>query len=1053
MEANSGGMAMQFAFAVTMSNQLIARAVDVHRGIPDWIESAFSKTDCLMAVGMDEESAMSETNRRHMFRLLKGTEQSEGPPYHPNTEQDNTNRAVYLAGLITINPATGRKASLAYVMRLAGFPESSCGPGKNYVRVSRRITALKKKQPTASKPPAAAKIPPATTNSKRPPAPSYASKRPVNEIQLEEDTYSAPNVLSPLSSASLSDRPPVARKPKARDAPLVHDEVCFEYYNTPPIFDYSETLPPPFLSPMSDSSSSCGSVANVSFKDAKHRPKNINSAISHLTTSQVHRRTTQAAQIERQTDRELDNIRKSMYKAGTVIYKSVTTKENTLHIFKSSEAVASALNHLIGVDMLSGRELAEGVRKGRVNQSPPRLGRKGDIPQDVFKAFCSAVFTLCAIEQANCQDRMNREQLKSSVGEVLNEMRQRNGLDSMNDSKFYSRIEKEISHLQDLEKADTRESLRVLWLTYQAQQKHYINWEQTAVELGFARQLLPTELTEDVGYIVWKEEALHRVLQFDEMNIALDGTDDSIGGRQSRIPTSKGMGNAGKAAEKSGASMTLMFGMSFANEALPPLFIFPTKSKDPSNYKHRVDFAASLPQLEAQYGFNRLRRHNVPFAMNPKGGMTKEMLEAFFRKCVLPLYPNAADREGQRLLIKIDSGPGRNNPDCLRKLRARGAHLHPGLPNGTEVGQECDQLFSLLKKLIYQNREKLWGSRYRLEGEKAALSMADVGMLVFGGSATMIDGTTVELVDAFAQATDAEHISAAARKCGYCPSTRVGLKSAKIRHEIVETEDGDINESADPYGCLLDELEQQNDDAVSFLEDNDYNLADNLRRHPKRVTSAQTKGRMSVVTVPNTRERQDAIQSCSTAGGWFQATNGGAPMTCDDALIAYARKDMLVRAEEMEKRKKSTNKRVTVDSGVKKIVDSKRSHKEWLKPELQTMIKWKQGLHPTAPYNDSVQKKKQELVTLWETKYQHLEVNNDDDGWTSDDSEELQRLRDGTIFDFDADVGLNNCFDNEDEFLSTSLLTIDKARRRKVLLGVFQSMDKDESDDIVAEIM
>ncbi|CAB9505420.1 hypothetical protein SEMRO_230_G093370.1 [Seminavis robusta] len=588
-----------------MSNALIERAVDVHRGIPDWIEIVYSKTDCLMAVGMEEESALSETNTRQLNRLLRGLEQAEGPPFHPNTEEDNTNRAVHLAGLVVINPNTGRKAALAYIMRLAGFPESSCGPGKNYVRVSRRLAALKKKKP----PPAAANKAPVKDTSAaapmrppvapmRPPVAPYASKRPVQEIRLDDDDSNyPPSALSPLSSTS-SPAPAPARNRKGNHASVVHDDEGFEYYNTPPIFDYSETLPPPLLSPVSGSSS-CGST-NTSYKDAKHRPKNINSAISHLTTSQLHRRTTQAAQAERQTDRELDNIRKSMYKASTVIYKSVTTKENTLQIFKSAEAVANALNNLIGIDVLSGRELAEGIRKGRVNQSPPRLGRKGEIRADIFKAFCSAVFTLCAIEQANCQERMNREQLKSSVGEVLNEMRQRNGLDTMNDAKFYGRIEKEISHLQDLEKADTRESLRVLWLTYQAQLKHYMNWEETSVELGFARELLPTESPEDNGYIVWKEEALHRVLQFDEMNIALDGTDDSIGGRQSRIPTSKGMGNAGKAAEKSGASMTLMFGMNFANEALPPLFIFPTKSKDPTNYKHRVDFAASLPQIEAR---------------------------------------------------------------------------------------------------------------------------------------------------------------------------------------------------------------------------------------------------------------------------------------------------------------------------------------------------------------------------------------------------------------------------------------------------------------------
>lgn len=280
----------------------------------------------------------------------------------------------------------------------------------------------------------------------------------------------------------------------------------------------------------------------------------------------------------------------------------------------------------------------------------------------------------------------------------------------MSDAKLYSRIEKEICHLQDLTKADTRESLRVLWLTYQAQLKHFKNWEKSAVELGFARPLLPEEDADEVGHIVWKEDLLHRVLQFDEMNIALDGTDASIGGRESRIPTAKGHADSGKAVEKSGASMTIMFGLNFANEALPPLFIFPSKAKD-SNYKLKVDFAATVPQLKARYGYSATRYHNIPFAMNAKGGMNKEMLVEFFDRVVLPLYPDAADNERSRLLIKIDSGPGCNNPDCLTRLRARGGYLYPGLPNGTECGQECDQLFAFLKRLIYANRSKLLGSK------------------------------------------------------------------------------------------------------------------------------------------------------------------------------------------------------------------------------------------------------------------------------------------------------------------------------------------------------
>lgn len=112
--------------------------------------------------------------------------------------------------------------------------------------------------------------------------------------------------------------------------------------------------------------------------------------------------------------------------------------ENNLAIFKSAEATANTLNNLVGIDCLSGRELQAAVAKGNINKSPPRLGRQGEVPLEVFKAFCSLVFTACAIEQANCKDRSNREQLKSAIGEILNAKRKADGLPEMNDSRFYA---------------------------------------------------------------------------------------------------------------------------------------------------------------------------------------------------------------------------------------------------------------------------------------------------------------------------------------------------------------------------------------------------------------------------------------------------------------------------------------------------------------------------------------------------------------------------------------------------------------------------------------
>ena len=57
--------------------------------------------------------------------------------------------------------------------------------------------------------------------------------------------------------------------------------------------------------------------------------------------------------------------------------------------------------------------------------------------------------------------------------------------------------------------------------------------------------------------------------------------------------------------------------------------------------------------------------------------------------------------------MKVDSGPGRLNEAFLVTARSYGFYFFPGLPNGTELGQEMDQVFALLKSIIEENRRAL----------------------------------------------------------------------------------------------------------------------------------------------------------------------------------------------------------------------------------------------------------------------------------------------------------------------------------------------------------
>lgn len=86
--------------------------------------------------------------------------------------------------------------------------------------------------------------------------------------------------------------------------------------------------------------------------------------------------------------------------------------------------------------------------------------------------------------------------------------------------------------------------------------------------------------------------------------------------------------------------------------------------------------------------------------------MTKEIMVnwlMYFQQ----LWPDLADCDGKRVFLKLDTGPGRESDDFVFLARAFGVDIFPGLPNGTEVGQEMDQMFSAFKKDLYNNRDRL----------------------------------------------------------------------------------------------------------------------------------------------------------------------------------------------------------------------------------------------------------------------------------------------------------------------------------------------------------
>ena len=74
---------------------------------------------------------------------------------------------------------------------------------------------------------------------------------------------------------------------------------------------------------------------------------------------------------------------------------------------------------------------------------------------------------------------------------------------------------------------------------------------------------------------------------------------------------------------------------------------------------------------------------------------------------ICPLYPEASDVPGNRVLLILDSGPWWKNLKLLASLRARGFYKITGVPNTTHVTQPTDQNHGYFKSIYRQNLKTL----------------------------------------------------------------------------------------------------------------------------------------------------------------------------------------------------------------------------------------------------------------------------------------------------------------------------------------------------------
>ncbi len=165
-----------------------------------------------------------------------------------------------------------------------------------------------------------------------------------------------------------------------------------------------------------------------------------------------------------------------------------------------------------------------------------------------------------------------------------------------------------------------------------------------------------------------------------------------------------GLPAIGLAASKTSQSTTMITGSNALGEVIPPHFQFSTNAKSEDRERIRLETVKYLKGIRGKFGYDNDQIFPCTLGLNEKGGMDREEFEKYIFNGIVPLYPNALDVPGKRVLIKIDSGPGRNNNEVMcARLRNLGIYLYPGVPNTTAVTQETDRGYGKFKSGTRQN--------------------------------------------------------------------------------------------------------------------------------------------------------------------------------------------------------------------------------------------------------------------------------------------------------------------------------------------------------------
>ena len=452
-------------------------------------------------------------------------------------------------------------------------------------------------------------------------------------------------------------------------------------------------------------------------------------------------------------------------------------------------------------------------------------------------------------------------------------------------------------------------------------------------------------------------------------------------------------------------------GSNALGEALPPHFQFQTSAQPDETQQLNNAMMNIVPKIRGKFGHSEEQLFEVTFGMNAKGGMDAVEFRKYIRLNIMPLYPDVEDKPGKRVMVKVDSGPGRLDGELLAEMRHLGFYMFPGVPNTTAVSQETDRNYGPFKTQFRKNLDLVVSNRIANE-LSFSLPPWLVCLVVFGGE-DPVSGYIVE-VSAFDVGFSREQCVKAWAKVGAAPMTRACLKDAKVRHEL-----GDGG--TDMEECML-QVQSANLIACNLLQQHGYS-ADVLR-----VTINATKTE-EPITARNSAARVALLAKSKTHGAKFTATGGGHITSAD----FFKSMEVPVREQEIADLEKIKKDRLQLE---KNEEDGKAAWDEaprtlcpvanprpWLVPLLDRILLW----HGKSK-DELNERKANKLLWMKEIIDEQRHQPPRYDKWTTEDEDRLADLKKMEI-----DIG-------------DTALGRHKALKKRECVASLNDMDRNERD-------